>query len=125
MFYYTSMYLLNWLSFDIVSIMQIKLRSQIATEQEKLLGEKDQELEKLRQDLASTKDNLRSREDEVTNYSIFWEYKNQKQPDFCPTGHICWSWISAIILYLCSKMYFENRNLRILNFRQNYRSLSV
>ncbi|OWF56330.1 spindle assembly abnormal protein 6 homolog [Mizuhopecten yessoensis] len=43
---------------------KIKLRNQIATEQEKLLGEKDQELERLRQDLASTKANLKQTTEE-------------------------------------------------------------
>jgi hypothetical protein len=41
------------------------LRNQIATEQEKLLGDKDHELEKLRQDLATTKNSLKSTEEEV------------------------------------------------------------
>ena len=48
---------------------QIKLRNQIATEQEKLLGEKDQELERLRQDLATTKDNYKKSDDEVSEIS--------------------------------------------------------
>lgn len=48
----------------------MKLRSQIANEQEKLLGEKDQELERLRQELASTKENLRQKEDEVKTIGI-------------------------------------------------------
>lgn len=43
---------------------KIKLRNQIATEQEKLLGDKDHELEKLRQDLATTKNSLKSTEEE-------------------------------------------------------------
>lgn len=43
----------------------MKLRTQIATEQERLLGEKDQELESLRQDLASTKELLKQKVDEV------------------------------------------------------------
>ena len=43
----------------------MKLRTQIATEQEKLLGEKDQELEKTRQELAQTKDKLRETTDKV------------------------------------------------------------
>ena len=46
-------------------LFQIKLRNQIATEQEKLLGDKDQELEKLRQDLAATKNTLKTTEEEV------------------------------------------------------------
>ncbi|KAH3730971.1 spindle assembly abnormal protein 6 homolog [Dreissena polymorpha] len=37
---------------------KIKLRTQIATEQEKLLNEKEQELERTRQELATTKDEL-------------------------------------------------------------------
>ncbi|XP_076081779.1 spindle assembly abnormal protein 6 homolog [Mytilus galloprovincialis] len=43
---------------------KIKLRNQIATEQEKLLGDKDHELEKLRQDLATTKNTLKTTDDE-------------------------------------------------------------
>lgn len=43
----------------------MKLRTQIATEQERLLGEKDQELETLRQDLALTKEALKQKSDEV------------------------------------------------------------
>ena len=45
--------------------MQVKLRTQIATEQERLLGDKDKELESLRQDLATTKDTLKQKLDEV------------------------------------------------------------
>ena len=45
--------------------VQVKLRTQIATEQERLLGEKDKELESLRQDLATTKDTLKQKLDEV------------------------------------------------------------
>ena len=44
---------------------QVKLRTQIATEQERLLGDKDKELESLRQDLATTKDTLKQKLDEV------------------------------------------------------------
>ncbi|KAK3091357.1 hypothetical protein FSP39_019232 [Pinctada imbricata] len=57
---------------------KIKLRSQIATEQEKLLGEKDQELEKLRQDLAITKENLRQKDDESRKLSDRLETTVQK-----------------------------------------------
>ncbi|XP_052774832.1 spindle assembly abnormal protein 6 homolog [Mya arenaria] len=39
---------------------KIKLRTQIATEQEKLLNEKEQELEKIRQELATTKNDFNS-----------------------------------------------------------------
>jgi hypothetical protein len=45
--------------------LQVKLRTQIATEQERLLKEKDQELESLRQDLATTKDSLKEKTDQV------------------------------------------------------------
>ena len=45
--------------------VQVKLRTQIATEQERLLGDKDKELESLRQDLATTKDTLKQKLDEV------------------------------------------------------------
>lgn len=48
-----------------ILFIQIKLRNQIATEQEKLLGDKDHELEKLRQDLATTKNTLKTTDDEV------------------------------------------------------------
>ena len=41
------------------------MRTQIATEQEKLLTEKEQELERIRQDLASTKDDLSQKTEEV------------------------------------------------------------
>ena len=51
---------------------QIKLRSQIATEQEKLLTEKEQELERIRQDLASTKDDLSQKSEEVNDRKRFF-----------------------------------------------------
>lgn len=57
---------------------KVKLRSQIANEQEKLLGEKDQELERLRQELASTKDSLRQKEDESKKLSDNLETTVQK-----------------------------------------------
>ncbi|KAK6188877.1 hypothetical protein SNE40_004963 [Patella caerulea] len=57
---------------------KVKLRSQIATEQEKLLGEKDQELEKLRQDLASTKDTLKLKEEGCQKLSENLESTTQK-----------------------------------------------
>ena len=49
----------------------MKLRTQIATEQEKLLKDKDQELESLRQDLATTKDSLKHNVEEVQSIFIY------------------------------------------------------
>ncbi|XP_064625249.1 spindle assembly abnormal protein 6 homolog [Lineus longissimus] len=48
---------------------KVKLRNQITTEQEKLLGEKEQELEKLRQDYRLSHDTLRVKEDENSKLS--------------------------------------------------------
>ena len=45
--------------------LQIKLRTQIATEQEKLLNEKEQELEKIRQELATTKNDFNQNKEQV------------------------------------------------------------
>jgi hypothetical protein len=50
--------------------LQVKLRNQITTEQEKLLGEKEQELEKLRQDYRTTSDTLRMKEQEVSHVAL-------------------------------------------------------
>jgi len=41
------------------------LRTQIATEQEKLLNEKEQELEKIRQELATTKNDFNQNKEQV------------------------------------------------------------
>ncbi|CAL1531080.1 unnamed protein product [Lymnaea stagnalis] len=57
---------------------KVKLRTQIATEQEKLLGEKNIELEKLRQDLAATKDKLRDTEDKNQKLSTDLESAKEK-----------------------------------------------
>ena len=45
--------------------MQLKLRSQVTTEQEKLLGEKGRDLEEMKKELENTKTTLRQKEDEV------------------------------------------------------------
>ena len=54
-----------------VSVLQLKLRSQITTEQEKLLGDKNREMEEMRKDLESTKTNLREKTGEVS-YRHVW-----------------------------------------------------
>ncbi|KAL8586781.1 hypothetical protein ACOMHN_061294 [Nucella lapillus] len=55
-----------------------KLSTQIATEQERLLGEKDKELESLRQDLASTKDSDKHSADQNKSLSEKLETTTQK-----------------------------------------------
>ena len=60
----------TWELFDamlihIFSWLQLKLRNQVTTEQEKLLGEKNKEMEEIRKDLEATKTQLRNKEDEV------------------------------------------------------------
>ncbi|XP_025109609.1 spindle assembly abnormal protein 6 homolog [Pomacea canaliculata] len=57
---------------------KVKLRTQIATEQERLLGEKDQELETLRQDLAITKEALKQKSDENKSLNDNLENTTQK-----------------------------------------------
>ncbi|KAK7484096.1 hypothetical protein BaRGS_00024708 [Batillaria attramentaria] len=57
---------------------KVKLRTQIATEQERLLGEKDKELESLRQDLATTKDLLKHKVDECKSLGENLETTTQK-----------------------------------------------
>ena len=46
-------------------LFQIKLRTQIATEQEKLLNEKENELEKIRHELVASKDDLSQKTEQV------------------------------------------------------------
>ncbi|KAL3867901.1 hypothetical protein ACJMK2_040745 [Sinanodonta woodiana] len=57
---------------------KIKLRNQIATEQEKLLGEKEHELEKIRQEFATTKDSLTHTKEENKKLSENLEATVQK-----------------------------------------------
>ncbi|GFS17218.1 spindle assembly abnormal protein 6-like protein [Elysia marginata] len=57
---------------------KVKLRTQIATEQEKLLREKDNELEKLRQELANTSDKLRDSQDKNHKLTSNLESATQK-----------------------------------------------
>ncbi|RUS71942.1 hypothetical protein EGW08_020301 [Elysia chlorotica] len=57
---------------------KVKLRTQIATEQEKLLGEKDNELEKLRQELAHNSDKLRDFQDKNQKLTSSLESATQK-----------------------------------------------
>ncbi|KAK3784496.1 hypothetical protein RRG08_004679 [Elysia crispata] len=57
---------------------KVKLRTQIATEQEKLLMEKDNELEKLRQELANSSDKLRDSQDKNQKLTSNLESATQK-----------------------------------------------
>ena len=65
------------------------MRTQIATEQEKLLGEKDQELEKTRQELAQTKDKLRETTDKVCLIKTLHMYFMMEARGFCVVLHQC------------------------------------
>ena len=51
--------------YSLFYILQLKLRNQVTTEQEKLLGEKNREMEEMRKDLESTKTSLRNKNEEV------------------------------------------------------------
>ena len=51
--------------YSLFYILQLKLRNQVTTEQEKLLGEKNREMEEMRKDLESTKTSLRNKSEEV------------------------------------------------------------
>lgn len=51
----------------------MKLRSQIAAEQEKILSEKDQVIEKMQNEISSMKGNLKQKEEEVY-CDVLWVY---------------------------------------------------
>ncbi|KAK7100422.1 spindle assembly abnormal protein 6 homolog [Littorina saxatilis] len=57
---------------------KVKLRTQVAQEQERLLGEKNKELESLREDLASTKDTLKHKLDESKSLNENLDSTTQK-----------------------------------------------
>ena len=59
----------NFSTVSPVFVIQLKLRSQITTEQEKLLGEKQRDVEAMKRDLDSVRSMLRQKEDECKKLS--------------------------------------------------------
>ena len=52
------------------TLHQLKLRSKVSTEQEKLLAEKSREMDEIRKNLAETQSTLRIKENEVSNQLV-------------------------------------------------------
>ena len=68
------------------SCHQLKLRSKVSTEQEKLLAEKGREMEEIRKSLAETQSSLRMKENEVCAHYGILSLFQRLQSCICPSA---------------------------------------